>query len=67
VKTLKDLANEMQMSVRSVMAWSVRLNVPPTVPANACVRFSDHDAARLVTKWRRYWQGRYRSNGKVIR
>lgn len=56
MKTVKDLAREMQLTPRSVRRWSALLNVPPTVPANSSARYSDRDAARLLSKWRSYWR-----------
>lgn len=58
LKTYKDLAREMQLSVKTVQRLSKRLGVPPTVPGKACARFSNNDAARLLSKWARHWRDR---------
>lgn len=59
VKTLKDLAVEMGLTVCSVRRWMRRLGIVATVPGHASMRFSNRDAKRFVRLWQRHWQRKY--------
>ena len=56
--TLKDLAQRLQLHPRTVKRWWQRLNVPPTIPAHACHRWSEKDAKRLERACAEYWKKR---------
>jgi hypothetical protein len=48
---LKDLAQSMKLSPRSVKRWWKRLGVPPSVAVNACHRWTQEDADKLIARW----------------
>lgn len=51
---LKDIANAMQLSVRSARRWWKRLDVPPTVSGNTANRWSERDASLLLRRWEQF-------------
>ena len=55
MRTLKDLANEMQLHPRTVKRWWKKLGVPPTVQGHGSHRWDETDAGRLLKAWHDYW------------
>lgn len=49
--SIKDLAQIMGLSTKSVKRVYKRLNVPPTVDRHACQRWTFRDASRLLRAW----------------
>jgi len=52
--TKADLASNMRLSTKSVMRWSLRLNVPPTIRRHSCVRWSQTAAHLLLRRWHQH-------------
>lgn len=59
--TVKDLARNLAVSVRTVSRMAQRLGVPPTIPSYACNRWSNEDAERLIERWQKTSQQRLKS------
>jgi hypothetical protein len=62
--TQKDLAVAMQLHPRTVRRWYKRLKVPPTVPGQACNRWTEADADKLLAKWKK-WHDKKRKNSRT--
>ncbi len=57
--TTKDLARFMGLHVNRVKHWWKTLKVPPDMcEGNALHRWSWRAVKRLLTRWRKHWQGR---------
>ena len=57
--TTKDLAREMGLHPRTVKRWWRKLKVKPDAcAANSCHRWTPKAAARLLKRWRAYWEKR---------
>lgn len=49
--SVKDLAEVMRVSPRTVTRLAKQLEVPPTVGTHACLRWNFEDARRLLDAW----------------
>ena len=57
--TTKDLAREMGLHPRTVKRWWKRLKVKPDACAgNSCHRWTPAAYAKLLKRWRAYWEKR---------